>query len=224
MADRPVRRLAAWLAGQVPASIGSCTASVTGAGWSAGTWATAVVSASRSSTSTKESACSGPAGRSGLPSTRRRTRSRLLRSLRRLLPAHRPERRRVRIRRPRGSGAHDASTATPDASSIPMPSSRGKVTRYEKGLDRPPPEMCYVDYGLSVWQRRVIEEMVPAGGVADLASLVRRSSAGQDGWPASRPPSGSTRSDRRAGSRELERSSCGWSDGRTGARSPSPSR
>jgi len=47
----------------------------------------------------------------------------------------------------------------------------GMVTRYEKGLADPPTEMCYVDYGISVWQRRVIEKMVPSGQVADMATL-----------------------------------------------------
>ncbi len=39
------------------------------------------------------------------------------------------------------------------------------VTRYEKGLQDPPEEMRYVDYGLSVWERRVVESMVPEGAV-----------------------------------------------------------
>jgi NDP-sugar pyrophosphorylase family protein len=47
----------------------------------------------------------------------------------------------------------------------------GMVTRYEKGLAHPPPEMRFVDYGLSVWQRQVIDTMVPAGAVADLAPV-----------------------------------------------------
>jgi MurNAc alpha-1-phosphate uridylyltransferase len=47
----------------------------------------------------------------------------------------------------------------------------GMVTRYEKGLADPPPEMRYVDYGLSIWRRLVVETMVPAGGVADMAAL-----------------------------------------------------
>ncbi len=33
--------------------------------------------------------------------------------------------------------------------------------------------MCYVDYGLSVWDRRVIESMVPSGTVADLSDLLQ---------------------------------------------------
>jgi NDP-sugar pyrophosphorylase family protein len=47
------------------------------------------------------------------------------------------------------------------------------VTRYEKGLEDPPEEMQYVDYGLSVWERRVVESMVPEGAVADLADLFK---------------------------------------------------
>jgi len=56
----------------------------------------------------------------------------------------------------------------------------GMVVRYEKGLPDPPAEMRYVDYGLSIWQREVIETMVPSGKVADLAPLFTRlSRAGQ---------------------------------------------
>lgn len=47
------------------------------------------------------------------------------------------------------------------------------VTRYEKGLQDPPEEMRYVDYGLSLWERQVVESMVPEGAVADLANLFR---------------------------------------------------
>ncbi len=43
------------------------------------------------------------------------------------------------------------------------------VKRYEKGLPNPPPEMCYVDYGLSVWRREVIQTIVPSGETVDLA-------------------------------------------------------
>ncbi len=45
------------------------------------------------------------------------------------------------------------------------------VTRYQKGLDRPPDEMQFVDYGISVWQRHIVESMVPRGATADLADL-----------------------------------------------------
>ncbi|MGD0312772.1 MAG: sugar phosphate nucleotidyltransferase [Acidimicrobiales bacterium] len=47
----------------------------------------------------------------------------------------------------------------------------GMVTWYEKGLTDPPPDMRYVDYGLSVWKRDVVEARVPAGAQADLSSL-----------------------------------------------------
>ena len=47
----------------------------------------------------------------------------------------------------------------------------GRVVRYEKGLAEPPPEMHYIDYGLSVLERRVVDELVPAGSVADLAAV-----------------------------------------------------
>jgi NDP-sugar pyrophosphorylase family protein len=47
----------------------------------------------------------------------------------------------------------------------------GMVTRYEKGLVDPPPEMRYVDYGLSIWKRQVIETMVSPGMVTDMAAL-----------------------------------------------------
>jgi NDP-sugar pyrophosphorylase family protein len=45
------------------------------------------------------------------------------------------------------------------------------VTWYAKGLSDPPPEMRYVDYGLSVWNRDVIEARVPTGAQADLSAL-----------------------------------------------------
>jgi NDP-sugar pyrophosphorylase family protein len=45
------------------------------------------------------------------------------------------------------------------------------VTRYQKGLADPPPEMRYVDYGLSLWERSVVESMVPEDAVADLADV-----------------------------------------------------
>lgn len=45
------------------------------------------------------------------------------------------------------------------------------VLRYHKGLENPPDAMHFVDYGLSVWQRGVVETLVPKGGVADLADL-----------------------------------------------------
>jgi NDP-sugar pyrophosphorylase family protein len=45
------------------------------------------------------------------------------------------------------------------------------VTRYQKGLEKPPDEMEFVDYGISVWQRDIVDSMVPKGGAADLADL-----------------------------------------------------
>ena len=47
----------------------------------------------------------------------------------------------------------------------------GMVTWYAKGLTDPPPAMRYVDYGLSVWNRHVVEERVPTGARADLSDL-----------------------------------------------------
>jgi NDP-sugar pyrophosphorylase family protein len=47
----------------------------------------------------------------------------------------------------------------------------GRVIRYEKGLDPVPPAMRWIDYGLSVFTREVIEQRVPAGTVSDLATL-----------------------------------------------------
>ena len=45
------------------------------------------------------------------------------------------------------------------------------VTRYKKGLENPPDDMQFVDYGISVWQRDIVESMVPKGATADLADL-----------------------------------------------------
>ena len=45
------------------------------------------------------------------------------------------------------------------------------VTRYQKGLENPPDEMEFVDYGISVWQRDIVAAMVPKGTAADLADL-----------------------------------------------------
>jgi len=45
----------------------------------------------------------------------------------------------------------------------------GMVTRYEKGLDPPPPDMCFVDYGLSALRGAVVLETVPSTGPSDLA-------------------------------------------------------
>jgi len=60
------------------------------------------------------------------------------------------------------------------------------VTRYQKGLENPPAEMQFVDYGISVWRRDIVDSMVPKGAEADLADLfVVLSGSGQlAGWEA----------------------------------------
>ena len=45
----------------------------------------------------------------------------------------------------------------------------GWITWYEKGLADPPPEMEFVDYGLSVVKGAVVMEVVPAGVPSDIA-------------------------------------------------------
>jgi NDP-sugar pyrophosphorylase family protein len=47
----------------------------------------------------------------------------------------------------------------------------GLVRRYEKGLDPAPPEMHWIDYGLSVFTRDLIDARVPRDRPSDLASL-----------------------------------------------------
>jgi NDP-sugar pyrophosphorylase family protein len=47
----------------------------------------------------------------------------------------------------------------------------GMVVRYAKGLRSAPPEMRWIDYGLSVFTRDLIERRVPADAPADLAPL-----------------------------------------------------
>jgi NDP-sugar pyrophosphorylase family protein len=49
--------------------------------------------------------------------------------------------------------------------------SDGAVVRYAKGLDPVPPEMRWIDYGLSVFTRDLIEQRVPVGEASDLAVL-----------------------------------------------------
>ncbi len=46
---------------------------------------------------------------------------------------------------------------------------RGMVTRYEKGLASPPPEMQFVDYGLSALHAPVVLETVEPGVPSDMA-------------------------------------------------------
>jgi NDP-sugar pyrophosphorylase family protein len=45
------------------------------------------------------------------------------------------------------------------------------VTAYEKGRSSPPPDLIYVDYGLSLWHRAVVEHRVPVGTPVDLARI-----------------------------------------------------
>lgn len=47
----------------------------------------------------------------------------------------------------------------------------GLVVRYEKGLRTVPEEMRWIDYGLSVYTRGIVEEHVRPGDVADLAPI-----------------------------------------------------
>jgi MurNAc alpha-1-phosphate uridylyltransferase len=47
----------------------------------------------------------------------------------------------------------------------------GLVRRYEKGLDPAPPDMRWIDYGLSVFSRAVIADRVPSGSTYDLAQV-----------------------------------------------------
>lgn len=47
----------------------------------------------------------------------------------------------------------------------------GRVLRYEKGLDPVPADMRWIDYGLSVYTRAVIEDTVGPDEVADLAPI-----------------------------------------------------
>jgi len=47
-----------------------------------------------------------------------------------------------------------------------------RVVRYTKGLADPPPEMCWIDYGLLALRRAVIVDRVPPGEVSDLAPLL----------------------------------------------------
>jgi NDP-sugar pyrophosphorylase family protein len=49
-----------------------------------------------------------------------------------------------------------------------------RVARYAKGLDPAPPEMRWIDYGLSVLTRQLVADRVPQEEVADLAPLCSR--------------------------------------------------
>ena len=46
------------------------------------------------------------------------------------------------------------------------------VVRYAKGIAERPPEMCWIDYGLTALCRRVLAECVPADTVFDLAPVL----------------------------------------------------
>ena len=69
----------------------------------------------------------------------------------------------------------------------------GLVVRYEKGLAEPPPDMVWIDYGLSVLTRDVVVQHVGPGGRGDLAPLCRGWPP-KAAWPASLWPTASTRS------------------------------
>jgi NDP-sugar pyrophosphorylase family protein len=56
-----------------------------------------------------------------------------------------------------------------DASNVIFDGER--VVRYEKGLNPLPPEMCWIDYGLSVLRRQMVADRVPSTQVHDLAPL-----------------------------------------------------
>jgi len=62
----------------------------------------------------------------------------------------------------RNEGRFDASNAV---------FADGLVVRYEKGVADAPPEMCWIDYGLSVLSAAVVIDRVPPGARADLADL-----------------------------------------------------
>lgn len=53
----------------------------------------------------------------------------------------------------------------------------GLVLRYEKGLDPVPPGMRWIDYGLSVLDRDLVEGRVPGDHPSDLAPLCRELAA-----------------------------------------------
>ncbi len=48
----------------------------------------------------------------------------------------------------------------------------GRVVRYEKGIDPLPPEMRWIDYGLQVLTRDLVDQRVPAEKPSDLAPLL----------------------------------------------------
>ena len=53
-----------------------------------------------------------------------------------------------------------------------------RVVRYDKGLSERPPEMCWIDYGLTALRRSVLAERVPPDTVFDLAPVLSALAAG----------------------------------------------
>ena len=49
-----------------------------------------------------------------------------------------------------------------------------RVTLYQKDLTPKPPEMRYIDYGLTALHRTIIEQEVPPGGSGDLSDVFHR--------------------------------------------------
>jgi NDP-sugar pyrophosphorylase family protein len=59
-----------------------------------------------------------------------------------------------------------------DTSNVIFEPGAGRVVLYDKRRrTRPAADFSYIDYGLSALERRIVEEEVPAEGVADLAEL-----------------------------------------------------
>jgi NDP-sugar pyrophosphorylase family protein len=56
-----------------------------------------------------------------------------------------------------------------DASNVVLDD--GRVVRYEKGVADPPPEMCWIDYGLSVLRRELVVETVPPATRTELSAV-----------------------------------------------------
>jgi len=67
-----------------------------------------------------------------------------------------------------------------DASNVIL--AGGRVDRYVKGVAHPPPDMCYIDYGLTEVTARSVEADITPGEAADLApylsDLARRGQLG----------------------------------------------
>lgn len=49
-----------------------------------------------------------------------------------------------------------------------------RVTLYQKGLKEKPPEMRYIDYGLSAWRRHLVADEIPPDRSCDLAEVFHR--------------------------------------------------